>query len=180
MDAEAGRAAAYADLVAAVLDLRSPEATRAFDAALSAAVAAGLLPDENARQLRWLQRQSERVVVEHAETVLPPALVALHRSITPSGSLAAADPAQPLGAEPLGTEPPGEQGPEGGPLTSAHLAASDEVADLAELDDREELDDFDGVEESEPAPVVQLQARRLLVAGLRPLPDPAHRGTLPS
>ena len=93
MDAEAGRRAAYADLVAAVLDLRSPEATRAFDAALSAAVAAGALPDDLARQLRWLQRQSERAVVEHAETVLPPALVALQRSITPLDSPALLSPA---------------------------------------------------------------------------------------
>lgn len=159
MDAEAGRVAAYADLVAAVLDLRSPEASQAFDAALSAAVDAGALPDDLARQLRWLQRQSERALVEHAETVLPPALVALHRSIAPLSSPAAVD--SPGVAEPV--DPPGEH----------HL----------EPDDEDELDDFNGIDETEPpesAPVVQLQARRLLVAGLRPLPDPAHRGTLPS
>lgn len=164
MDAETGRRAAYADLVAAVLDLRSPEATAAFDAALSAAVASGSLPDEIARQLRWLQRQSERAVIEHAEAVLPPALVALQRSLTPLNSPAVAEPVEPPGqqlSEQSG-EPPSEQGDE----------------PPAELDDENEPDDFD--EEPEPAPVVQLQARRLLVAGLRPLPDPAHRGTLPS
>jgi hypothetical protein len=154
VDAEAGRVAAYADLVAAVLDLRSPEASRAFDAALSAAVDAGALPDDLARQLRWLQRQSERALVEHAETVLPPALVALQRSITPLDSPAFAE--------------------------SGEQRAEPPVDQRAEPDDEEDLDDFDGVAEPEPAPVVQLQARRLLVAGLRPLPDPAHRGTLPS
>jgi hypothetical protein len=153
VDAEAGRVAAYADLVAAVLDLRSPEASRAFDAALSAAVDSGALPDDLARQLRWLQRQSERALVEHAETVLPPALVALQRSITPLESPAVAEPVE----RPVA--PHSEQRAE---------------------PDEEELDDFDGVTEPERAPVVQLQARRLLVAGLRPLPDPAHRGTLPS
>jgi hypothetical protein len=167
VDVEAGRAAAYSDLVAAVLDLRSPEATRAFDAALSAAVATGVLPEEIARQLRWLQRQSERAVIEHAETVLPPALVALQRSITPPG---------PCSTESL-AEPLGEPRPEHGQQTPAQPAAPEEAADRADLG---ELGDVDEVEESEPAPVVQLQARRMLVAGLRPLPDPAHRGTLPS
>ena len=152
MDADTGRRAAYADLVSAVLDLRSPEATAAFDAALSAAVASGSLSDEIARQLRWLQRQSERAVIEHAEAVLPPALVALQCSLTPLDS--------PTVAEPVGN--PVEQPSE----------------PPAEPSDEDEPDDFD--EEPEPAPVVHLQARRLLVAGLRPLPDPAHRGTLPS
>ncbi len=160
MDTEAGRVAAYADLVAAVLDLRSPEASNAFDAELSAAVDAGTLPADLGRQLRWLQRQSERAVVEHAETVLPPALVALQRSITSSDS-AAAHPVEP--ANPA--YPAGPAGP---------------VDAQRPPDDGDELDDVDGAEDSEAAPVVQLQARRLLVAGLRPLPDPAHRGTLPS
>ena len=71
------RRAAYADLVAAVLDLRSPVATATFDHALSDAVAAGTLTDELARQLRWLQRESVRDVVTHATNVLPAALVAL-------------------------------------------------------------------------------------------------------
>lgn len=167
MDDEAGRLAAYADLVAAVLDLRSPEVTRSFDAALFDAVADGVLPNDFARQLRWLQRESERAVVEQAETVLPPALVALQRSTTPSGPLTAEDPA----------EPPIEQRPDGGPLTPAAPAAPAAPADITEL---AELGDFDDVREPEAAAVVQLPARRLLVAGLRPLPDPAHRGTLPS
>jgi hypothetical protein len=120
---EAGRTsrqAAYADLVSAVLDLRGPRATQEFDRAVADAVAAGLLPDAVARELKWLQRASLRALVDHAERVLPSTLVAL----------------------------------EGGDLET-------------QLESRVEPDT-----DEVPAAPVDLTARRLLVAGLRPIDDP--------
>lgn len=155
MSTDASRLSAYADLVAAVLDLRSSAAREAFDEALATARDSGEIADDLARQLRWLQRQSERALVEHAESVLPAAMVALDQSATdaqsaPADLLPAARPASP-------------------PPTTPD-AAIDEPTD--ELPD--ELPD------DEPAAVVNLQSRRLLVAGLRPITDSTHRGVLPS
>ena len=82
MSTDARRLSAYADLVAAVLDLRSSAAREAFDEALATARDSGEIADNLARQLRWLQRQSERALVEHAESVLPAAMVAQNNSIT--------------------------------------------------------------------------------------------------
>lgn len=139
MNAEPGRLAAYADLIAAVLDLRGRGPTQAFDKAIAEALENDTISEDLARQLRWLQRASERAVVEHAEAVLPPALVAL-QATSYDPSVPAADP----------------------PFAPPVLEPAEDVP-----------------LEPEPAPVVPLQARRLLVAGLRTLPDPAHRGTLP-
>ncbi len=169
MNAEPGRVAAYADLVAAVLDLRSPGPRQAFDAALTEAVAAGTVSDELARQLRWLQRASERAIVEHAEAVLPPALDALQTNVSEAPA--------PSALAPLAAASPPPQ--PAMPIPSPDHAsdhASDPVGDAVGNERSAEPEEVD---EPEAAPVVQLQARRLLVAGLRPLPDPAHRGTLP-
>lgn len=130
----ADRGAAYADLVAAVLDLRSPDATARFDDAVAAAVSAGSLTAELARHLRMLQREAERSLVEHAATVLPPALVALDRA-----------------NDAHVTEPPVEPAPP-------------------------ESDPADAPAPHDPDPPADLTARRLLVAGLRPI---SHRGSLP-
>lgn len=148
MSSDASRLAAYADLVGAVLDLRSSATREAFDAALAEALTSGAIADDLARQLRLLQRQSERALVEHAEAVLPPSLVALDHSATDTIA-ASAD------------IPPAER--PAPPTTPAH--PNDEASD-------ESPDD-------EPAAVVNLQARRLLVAGLRPIKDSTHRGGLP-
>ena len=137
MSTEAGRLAAYADLVAALLDLRDPGPSSAYDDAVDAAVADGSLTPEQARHLRWLQRETVRQLVDHARAVLPSTLVALEGEH--SGGAAALPDAPPL--------------PDDAPAT-------EDVPD-------------------EPAPPADLQARRLLVAGLRPLPDGPHRGTLP-
>jgi hypothetical protein len=173
VNAEPSRLAAYADLVAAVLDLRNPGPQQAFDAALGDAVAAGTVSADVARQLRWLQRASERAIVEQAESVLPPALDALQANVSaapspealaPLGHAAEASPprtalpetalpetALPETATPSPAGPPGPTGPPGP----------------------------EAFEEPDPATVIELPARRLLVAGLRPLPPPANRGTLP-
>ena len=157
MNAEPGRLAAYADLVAAVLDLRSSGPRQAFDAALAEAVAAGTVSDDVARQLRWLQRASERAIVEHAEAVLPPALDALQTNVSQAPAPAAL---APLGHASQPSEP-------GTPTEPADPATAAQPPEPPVPDD------------PEPAPVIELQARRLLVAGLRPLPPPVHRGTLP-
>jgi hypothetical protein len=139
------RRAAYADLVAAVLDLRSPTATITFDRALADAVAAGTLADELARELRWLQRESVRDVVTHAAHVLPAALVALD---TTGGAVELREHSV---AERSTAAPDSEGG-----------AADTSTPDLA--------DDQSSTPDEESAPV-DLTARRLLVAGLRPIPD---------
>ncbi len=68
---------AYADLVAGVLDARSDAATQAFDAEIALAESEGRLDARTARALRWWQRESLRALVEHSRTALPPALAAL-------------------------------------------------------------------------------------------------------
>ncbi len=151
MNTDAGRLAAYADLVAAVLDLRSPGPAQEFDDALAQAVENGQLSDDVARQLRWLQRQCSRSIVEHAEAVLPAALVALDQSRSAGGR-----------------HPVDEQ-----PDATASASGARAV--------HEDESEYDEVDDDEPAAVVNLQSRRLLVAGLRPLANPTpHRGTLPS
>ncbi len=146
MNTDAGRLAAYADLVAAVLDLRAPAPTQEFDEALARALENGEVSDDVARQLRWLQRQSSRSIVEHAEAVLPAALLALDQSLSTDGRRH-------------------DQRPD--------VAAHNRDVNVTRND---EADDDD-----EPAPVVNLQSRRLLVAGLRPLAHPTpNPGTLPS
>ena len=146
MSTDAGRLAAYADLVAAVLDLRPSTTREAFDKAIVDGLQSGTITDDLARQLRTLQRQNERAMVEHAESVLPPALVALDRS--------AAEAAYPLSyALPTAT-------PEPSPDTERETDPAD--------------GDLDDLPDDEPAAVVNLQARRLLIAGLRPI---AHSHT---
>ena len=126
-DASARRAA-YADLVTALLDLRSTAATSAFDTALADAVRDGELPESLARQLRSLQRASLSDVIDQAAHVLPATLAALDEQ-PPGGAQSAA--------------PPG--------------------------DDTEVVADSD---DTVTPPPVDLTARRMLVAGLRPIADP--------
>jgi hypothetical protein len=142
---DAGRLAAYADLVAAVLDLRPATTREAFDKAIVDGLSSGTITDDLARQLRWLQRQNERAMVEHAESVLPPALVALDRS--------AADALSPVSSVLQTASPEPSAGTE---------AATDPVIDPV-------TSDLDDLPDDEPGAVVNLQARRLLVAGLRPI-----------
>lgn len=144
MSTEAGRLAAYADLVAALLDLRDPGPSAAFDAAVDAAVADSSLTPEQARHLRWLQRQTVRQVVEHARSVLPSTLMALEGEHS-GGTSTLPDDAAPDDAAPDDSPPP---------------TVGDEPEALA--------------------PSATLQARRLLVAGLRPLPDSPTVGPFPS
>jgi hypothetical protein len=74
------REAAYADLVAGLLDLRSDPATDRFDAELAAAQDEGRIDAQTANVLRWWQRESLRTMVEHASSVVPPTMLALEQA----------------------------------------------------------------------------------------------------
>lgn len=66
-----GRPSAYADLLAALLAVRSDPATQRFDHELMAAEARGEIDPATARTLRWWQRESLRGLSDHLSTVLP-------------------------------------------------------------------------------------------------------------
>jgi len=76
----AARAAAYGELIAGLLDVRDPRATKSFDDALRDLVGAGRLDVTDAAELRWLQRESVQAVVDHARTALPAALIGLEEA----------------------------------------------------------------------------------------------------
>jgi hypothetical protein len=142
------REAAYSDLVTAVLDLRSPTNTITFDQTLADAIAADHIGEELARQLRWLQRQSVRDVVDQAASVLPAALVAMEQARH------APVPGLPDEDDDRSAEP-------GQPAKHTAAVITSSVPD--------EVDEDDEAESVAPA---DLTARRLLVAGLRPIHDP--------
>src|SRR6476620_4658093 len=73
----ADRSSAYAELVSGLLEARHDAASGRFDAEGAAAEADGRIDERTARVLRWWQRESVRAVVEHARSVIPPALGAL-------------------------------------------------------------------------------------------------------
>jgi hypothetical protein len=73
----ADRSSAYAELVSGLLEARHDAASARFDAEVAAAEADGRIDERTARVLRWWQRESVRAVVEHARSVIPPALGAL-------------------------------------------------------------------------------------------------------
>ncbi len=91
MTTDGARHVAYADLVGGLLDARVDPATEHFDAELSAALAAGTVTAEAARTLRFWQRASVRGLVEHARSVLPPALSALEAAQEESKETVAAE-----------------------------------------------------------------------------------------
>jgi len=65
------RSAAYADLLQALLAVRSDPATARFDAELAQAEADGRIDGPTARALRWWQRESLRGLSDHLAEVLP-------------------------------------------------------------------------------------------------------------
>ena len=91
MTTDGARHVAYADLVGGLLDARVDPATEHFDAELSAALTAGTVTAEAARTLRYWQRASVRGLVEHARSVLPPALSALEAARAESKETVAAE-----------------------------------------------------------------------------------------
>ena len=79
MTGPADRSSAYAELVSGLLEARHDAASARFDAEVAAAEADGRIDERTARVLRWWQRESVRAVVEHARSVIPPALGCLGR-----------------------------------------------------------------------------------------------------
>lgn len=77
MAGRADRSAAYAELVAGLLEARHDAASARFDTEIAAAEADGRIDERTARVLRWWQRESVRAVVDHARAVIPPALGAI-------------------------------------------------------------------------------------------------------
>jgi hypothetical protein len=154
-----GRAAAYAELVSALLDLRRSAPTQAFDRVLGQAVTDGHLTEELARQLKWLQRQSLHELVAHAEHVLPATLVALEGTQEGGADLASPDEElQPDTPELPAADPP----PPASPFETAPPPAPAPTAPVADW----------AAAPTEPTPPIDLTSRRLLVAGLRPIAHP--------
>lgn len=77
MAGRADRSAAYAELVTGLLEARHDAASARFDTEIAAAEADGRIDERTARVLRWWQRESVRAVVDHARAVIPPALGAI-------------------------------------------------------------------------------------------------------
>lgn len=142
-----GRAAAYSELVAGLLDVRDESATHGFDAALRAAVADGHLDEQRAATLRWLQRLSVDAVVEHARSALPAALLGLDEARQAVTSLQSSS-RQPESVSGASSERSG--------------AAPRETPDDATTPFRD----------STPHSAREAPARRLLVAGLTALSVP--------
>ena len=72
--ASSGSLERYTALIAALLGVRTDDASARFDAELTAAIAANRLDVATARTLRWWQRASVREVERYASSVLPAAL----------------------------------------------------------------------------------------------------------
>ncbi len=83
--------AAYADLVAGLLDARDDLAGTRFDVALQDAVASGEVSADTARALRFWQRAALRELADHVATVLPATLAALDRARAEAAARLAAD-----------------------------------------------------------------------------------------
>jgi len=149
----AARQAAYAELVAGLLDVRDEGAQERFDGQVEQLVAEGLMTPDVARSVRLLQRQSVRAVVEHAQAVLPTTLMALESSHREQWLNQFAEDDNPEDLDGL--------------LDASTDVLSDELADLTD----EMPDDISDDNVAQDGPV-DLTARRLLVAGLTLLPDP--------
>jgi len=155
------RQAAYADLVAGLLDLRSDPATERFDAELAAAEDEGRIDSQTAKVLRWWQRESLRTMVEHASSVVPPTMLALEAaaggserevaSSARSWARAAGDDS----ARDVGTGTDAGAGAGAGAKAGAGARAGTGPGSAAEADD-----------EVPPPTDLSEHRRRLLVAGL--------------
>lgn len=154
-----GRTAAYADLIAAVLDLRSSVTTRTFDQVVNEAVTDGRLAPELARELKWLQRQSLLDLVDHAERILPTTIVALEGVVEPAGDVVI-EPGDDV-VEPADDTAPASEISAAADVTTAPEPVISEVPPV-----------IPEVSTPEPPPQsVDLTARRLLVAGLRTIDE---------
>lgn len=155
---------AYADLVAGVLDARSDAATQAFDAEIAVAESEGRIDARTARALRWWQRESLRSLVEHSRTALPPALAALGQAQADAarGTADAAESWARAVGDTTAPPPPGPDLRRPAPPAPSVVASAAEAAEAP----RSSLSD---VTLAAP-PDLRERRRRLIVAGLSPLP----------
>ena len=155
-----GDASAYADLLAALLAVRSDPATARFDAEIAAAEARGSIDGPTARTLRWWQRESMRGLSDHLAEVLPDLLTHLFAAQA-AASESVADSADSWSLASGLAEPslaPASGGSSGPPEAGSHLRPVDDAAAPRPLP---------------PAP-------RLLRPGFAPPePSPEGRGTPP-
>ena len=189
MTGRADRSSAYAELVSGLLEARHDAASGRFDAEVAAAEADGRIDERTARVLRWWQRESVRAVVEHARSVIPPALGALDEAdeeasrqnddAAQAWERATARPLPQLGLQvlTLPEEPPVDDEPasaEPARITELTLQPVDEAAAPAAPNGTPwAIPAAREAEEPSDEP-----ARRLLVAGLNPvarLGGPTHR-----
>jgi hypothetical protein len=154
------RAAAYAELVAGLLDVRDQTATERFDAAVRTAVAAGRLDATAAAELRWLQRESIEAVVEHARTALPAALLGIDDA---RSAVAAHSPAEVVSESADAREP------------SADAPTRRPVEHRLDRGPASAPTSTDSLRGDVPPETGATQVRRLLVAGLTSL-TPAGGG----
>jgi len=128
-----GDASAYADLLAALLAVRSDPATARFDAEIAAAEARGSIDGPTARTLRWWQRESMRGLSDHLAEVLPDLLTHLFAAQA-AASESVADSADSWSlasglAEPsLASDSVGSGGSGGSPEAGSHLRPVDDAA----------------------------------------------------
>lgn len=146
MTSQRSREAAYADLVAGLLDLRADPATGRFDAELASAEDDGRIDAQTAKVLRWWQRESLRTLVEHASTVVPPTMLALESA---------------AGGSQREVESSAQSWARAAADDSARSAESMSTTDV----DSETLPDTDEAEVPPPTDLSE-HRRRLLVAGL--------------
>lgn len=102
------RELAYADAVTALLDAAPTTAMEEFDAALAAAVEAGL-DVTLARTLRWWHRESVRAVRDHAAAVLPPVIAGLVASDAAAAERTAGPPTVAATSQPADDDLPAEE-----------------------------------------------------------------------
>ena len=192
MTGRADRSSAYAELVSGLLEARHDAASGRFDAEVAAAEADGRIDERTARVLRWWQRESVRAVVEHARSVIPPALGALDEAdeeasrqnddAAQAWERATARPLPQLGLPQLGLQvltlpeptPADDEPPAEASRTTEHvLQPIDEATSAAPNAAAWAIPAAREAEVPDEEP-----ARRLLVAGLNPvarLRGPTHR-----
>jgi hypothetical protein len=166
MTSKRSREAAYADVVAGLMDARTDPATDRFDAELTAAEQDGRIDPQTAKVLRWWQRESLRALVEHTRVVLPATLLALEQAKAGADREAAASARswarasggqQPSSGWPAGEADDQEQDQDGPPeqVRLQGVAASRAT----------------GTEDLTPPTDLTEHRRRLLVAGLTRVSD---------
>lgn len=153
-------AAVVTALVDPLLDARIAPAADEFDRLICAAVAAGAIGEELARELRFWQRASVHELADHVRTVLPLVLPVALTAVTAAAAdaLASAAAAEAAWRAKDDTVPVSNDYPDADPQPEVVVSAADGIA----LNTPPPGDDTD----SAPAASSPHLRRRLFVAGL--------------